>query len=773
MLPTPFALSIPQAVLMSGVSRSMLYEAIKSGELTLTKINSRSLILHEDLVAFLRAKRDASVTARHSEDDHQLNGGDDGGDLNASRASMNAEKIGKVAQRFHRLFLGLEKAYGRYVVKPGTKADGKGKIDGVAKSTVHEPVTDDLWQQHLEGADDRGPGFGIGVVPIREDSTCSWGAIDVDVYPLDLGKLEAKVRAAGLPLTVCRTKSGGAHLYLFVKEPVPAALVRGKLVAWAASLGYAGVEVFPKQTEVGKDDTGNWINMPYQAALTPGGTNRFALAPDGAPLSAEAFLSLAAQRSIDRLQLEGFASADAGIADSIDDDWTGAPPCLVTLAQRGWNDWDNDGFFNVAVYLRKRHGDEFGAHLDERNRKFFGGRVDAKQVVATEKSVRKKSYAYKCKQEPICSACDKAVCKTREFGVGGRRDDGARDDDFSENWLRDRMLEKHGDDLRYSGGQWYAFDDGWRSDINQKLPVHMASIVNREASIGCADRRQRISLNSHRAANAVANLVSAHPSVYVPPEEWDARTYVLGMADSVWDLTKNKDEAKRPYGRDDYISMRTSVSPDWNCPTPLFTRSLEHLTCGDGDQKRYVQTLLGLILTGDTSEQKFFIWDGRSGIGKGTVMGALAKAMGDYAMEANPQTFVDAKYEQHPTHLASLRGKRFVTISELKPGQRLNEVLINTVTGGGRVRARFMGQDEIEFDPQFYLNIATNHLPALSTVGVWRRLVDMQSSWAWTGTSPGTSCPACWPSRSTASRSTSRTAWCFRIRGGRRRMSTS
>jgi predicted DNA-binding transcriptional regulator AlpA len=67
MLPTPFALSIPQAVLMSGVSRSMLYEAIKSGELTLTKINSRSLILHEDLVAFLRAKRDASVTARRVE----------------------------------------------------------------------------------------------------------------------------------------------------------------------------------------------------------------------------------------------------------------------------------------------------------------------------------------------------------------------------------------------------------------------------------------------------------------------------------------------------------------------------------------------------------------------------------------------------------------------------------------------------------------------------------------------------------------------------------
>lgn len=325
-----------------------------------------------------------------------------------------------IAERFRRLFLGLEKAYGRYVVTPGTRPDDKGKMLGAARQTIHEAVTEALWQQHLEGADERGPGFGIGVVPIRDDSTCSWGAIDVDVYPLDLGKLERAVRASGYPLTLCRTKSGGAHLYLFCKEPVPAALVRGKLVAWADALGYPGVEVFPKQTKVTAQDTGNWINMPYRAALTKGGTNRYALAPDGAPLSAEAFLSLAAERSVDRLTLEGFASSDAGLVDASDgDEWREAPPCLVHCAKHGFGDWQNFGLYNISIYLQKRYGDGWDAHLAEYNDKYL--QCDDKTVAATTKSLSKKTYSYKCKEEPICSVCDKPTCQDREYGVGGRK----------------------------------------------------------------------------------------------------------------------------------------------------------------------------------------------------------------------------------------------------------------------------------------------------------------------------------------------------------------
>ena len=53
--------------------------------------------------------------------------------------------------------------------------------------------------------------------------------IDVDTYPLDYGVIVSKIRNLKLPLVMCRSKSGGAHIFLFTKEPVPAKLIREKL----------------------------------------------------------------------------------------------------------------------------------------------------------------------------------------------------------------------------------------------------------------------------------------------------------------------------------------------------------------------------------------------------------------------------------------------------------------------------------------------------------------------------------------------------------------
>ena len=68
-----------------------------------------------------------------------------------------------------------------------------------------------------------------------------------------------------LPLIVCRSKSGGAHVFLFTKENIPASLMQSKLKQMAIILGYEGSEIFPKQTEilVERGDTGNFLNLPY------------------------------------------------------------------------------------------------------------------------------------------------------------------------------------------------------------------------------------------------------------------------------------------------------------------------------------------------------------------------------------------------------------------------------------------------------------------------------------------------------------------------------
>ncbi len=312
-------------------------------------------------------------------------------------------------------FAGLTRSHGTYALGSALKADAKGKLTG-ARKTVHEPITLELWQKHLDGK------YAIGVVPIRLDNLAVFGAIDIDIYDLDLKQLNTLIQKRKLPLILCRTKSGGAHLYLFTKEPVPAVLIRDKLVEWAIALGYAGCEVFPKQIQLAgpndpvEDVTGNWINMPYAQGAN---TLRYALDPKtGESLSMEEFLDLADKKALTEAKLEAVELPP----DPTDDLLRGAPPCLISLARTGWRDYENNGLFNVGVYLRKRIEQGWEDHIDKYNLE-LGLNVASKDVQATVKSLKKKSYSYMCKQEPCVAHCNKGACREAEFGIGGLPDD--------------------------------------------------------------------------------------------------------------------------------------------------------------------------------------------------------------------------------------------------------------------------------------------------------------------------------------------------------------
>ena len=70
---------------------------------------------------------------------------------------------------FKDIFKGLERARGvTYVDKKG--ADGQ-KIKG--KSFVaREPVTEELWLNHLQGKEPS-----LGIIPITDENKCRWAAL--------------------------------------------------------------------------------------------------------------------------------------------------------------------------------------------------------------------------------------------------------------------------------------------------------------------------------------------------------------------------------------------------------------------------------------------------------------------------------------------------------------------------------------------------------------------------------------------------------------------
>jgi hypothetical protein len=311
-----------------------------------------------------------------------------------------------IEKRFFIIFEGLDRAHGSYHLSG--KITEKGKKQGNAL-TINEKPTEDLWLKHLNGE------YGLGIFPLNDSGECRWGAIDVDIYNLDFNKLEKDLGKIKLPLIMCRTKSGGAHIYLFLKEFADAKLVRTKLMEVAVALGYSGVEIFPKQVRLASaKDFGNWLNMPYFKMSNP---TRYAI-KSGNELSAEDFLSLVEQTSMSEEDLKNFTLEKDPALDS-------GPPCLQSLSKMGFPEGSrNQGLFNLAVYARKRYGeDDLAHHLDEMNNKFMHPPLGHKEVAGVVKAVMKKQYNYRCNDTPICDFCNRQICLGRKYGVGGGSDD--------------------------------------------------------------------------------------------------------------------------------------------------------------------------------------------------------------------------------------------------------------------------------------------------------------------------------------------------------------
>jgi hypothetical protein len=310
------------------------------------------------------------------------------------------------AERFMALFEGSDVAHGQTTVGR-TKRDGKAE----AKSfVVREPLTIERVESHLSG------GQGIGAVPINTSNRCRFGAIDVDDYDLSLPDVVKRVRAVNAPLVVCRSKSGGAHLFLFLKRFEEAVLVREYLTELAAALGFAGREIFPKQDTilVERGDVGNFINLPYHNSEA---TMRYALGEDAQALSFEEFLDYAEQRRCNLIDLERHTLRQQDPGHDLRD----YPPCIRRIiANGGFSVNRNISLFHSAVAVRKERPDDWKEALEEFNARYMQPPLPALEVSTIQRQhERKPDYGFKCTDSPMRDYCDKELCRQARFGIGG------------------------------------------------------------------------------------------------------------------------------------------------------------------------------------------------------------------------------------------------------------------------------------------------------------------------------------------------------------------
>jgi len=312
-------------------------------------------------------------------------------------------------RQFHELFVGRTDAYGTYALPKGQTAKRGTKFVGKARTVTDRRLTVEQYREHMKGI------TGLGIVPIiPKVNTVSWFVIDVDEYGEDdlHGDLTAAITRLNLPLVVCKSKSGGAHVFCFLTEPAKAVDVLPIARKYAKKLGCSPkVEIFPKQEAIDKDNNGSWLNLPYFGETRP------CMGADGkTELSLKEFLLFAHEREVHPTDLEirleelKFSKSESG---------SKAPPCIDRMIDEGIEEGGRDNALtHVVVYMKKRYPEDWQDRVAEFNSTTVHPSLPFSDVSRIIKGGERKDYQYLCKQQPMCALCNKDACLKREFGVG-------------------------------------------------------------------------------------------------------------------------------------------------------------------------------------------------------------------------------------------------------------------------------------------------------------------------------------------------------------------
>ena len=294
--------------------------------------------------------------------------------------------------------------------------------------------------------------------------------------------------------------------------------------------------------------------------------------------------------------------------------------------------------------------------------------------------------------------------------------------DYSELWAARQFVDANIDRLRWvpQWGSWVIWDGArWKRDDMreafgwaQGLTLRLADLRARQGTTIQERRtagRQAAAMSSEHYIRKMMTLAPGDPRVVVAAEKFNADPWILGTPTSYVDLRTGRLFPADPAL---LVSRLTAVGPE-TADCPRWKQFLQEVTGGDADYIAYARRYLGYCLTGDTREQRLHFAYGPGGNGKSVFLETIAGLLGDYAAAASMDSFTEFKGERHPTDLAGLQGARLVTASETQNGKRWDEARIKSLTGGERLRVRFMRQDFFEYMPQFKLLFAGNHRPEL------------------------------------------------------------
>lgn len=299
----------------------------------------------------------------------------------------------------------------------------------------------------------------------------------------------------------------------------------------------------------------------------------------------------------------------------------------------------------------------------------------------------------------------------------------------------ERFIDKFANDIKYcpEEGHWYIWDkDRWVIVSKKAGVMRYAKItakeIEEEAESETDTLRKRIlkkhalsSQNAPKLKNMI-DVATSDKKIQVPSSKFDSNNWIINVANGMVDL-RGKSLKLVEHDKNQYITkiMPVKCKPDETCPK--WENFLNTIMENNQGMIRFIQRCVGYALTGNTSEQCLFFLYGSGANGKSTFLETIRGLLGSYAQNADFNSFM--KKDGIRNDLARLKGARFVSAIEAGSGQKFDERIIKMSTGQDTITTRFLYKEYFEYEPNFKIFLAANHMPKIEDKdhSIWRRII--------------------------------------------------
>lgn len=308
-----------------------------------------------------------------------------------------------------------------------------------------------------------------------------------------------------------------------------------------------------------------------------------------------------------------------------------------------------------------------------------------------------------------------------------------------------RLLLDHSENMKYAIGMGYHIWNGKKWLYDEELltasqlaiysmdklrdeTVEKMKEKNSKSETSVLGRIHQWSISSHNAAKlkSMIDIAKSYPEILKRPDELDNEetNFLINLNNGTLDLRTRK---LVPHNKFQFITRLSEHNYDPKAKCPTWMSTLNFAFDGNKEMIDYFQRAVGYSISGDTSEQCFFIcWGPEGNNGKSTILEALQRILGaDYAMMSDARVISSKEKDNHVlASLALLNKVRLVSVNEFGENSVLDEELIKQLTGGDTIQAKRLYMAPFTYKPIFKIWVRANSKPIVHGTGnaFWRRV---------------------------------------------------